>query len=259
MWKYGHSLCRLVLTYALAYISGKRNATGIGCILNREQQFKMIEYIDSSLDEEFKRIDSLTWWPFIGQKYFHVKFKTLVVGESHYVPVGEDPDFYNDKTWTRHFILKEGLQIKPWNKSESKNNLVRNIERTLDGRLNNDFWENVAYFNLIQRLLPSIKGQDRPTYEDIKNGLNTFKEVIRLVNPDKIVFCGTEAAKYFKNLISDGEFRIDEFKCPKSKINGAYPKSFNLKFNEKNCICYFIKHPSKYYSADRWREFIFEK
>ena len=172
----------------------------------------MDKYLDISLDEKFTKINSFTWLPFIGKEYFTSENKTLILGESHYVPLDEDPEFYLDKTWTRQFILKEGLQIKPWNQSEKKNNLIREIEKTLIGRLNNDFWQNVAYFNLIQRLLPSINGQDRPTYIDIKNGLELFKNIINLFNPDKIIFCGIEASKHFKHLLNDENFQIDEYK-----------------------------------------------
>lgn len=219
----------------------------------------MREYVDPSLDDEFNKIDSLNWLPFIGVNYFKEKYKTLIIGESHYVPIDEDPDFYNVKNWTRQFILKEGLQIKPWFQNQPKNSLVREIEKTLEGDVNNKLWENIAYFNLIQRLLPSIKGQDRPTYEDIKIGLNTFKKIVELFNPDRILFCGVEAAKHFQNLISNDKFQINEYKCPPHTINGAYPKSFELIFNEKKCICYFVKHPSMGYSSDQWSEFIHDR
>jgi hypothetical protein len=225
----------------------------------KPKENKMTEHIDISLDEEFNKIDSLKWLPFIGEQYFDQKNKTLIIGESHYVPVDEAPEFYNNETWTRQFILKEGLQVKPWNQGESKNNLVREIEKTLEGQLNNEFWQKIAYFNLIQRLLPSIKGQDRPTYEDIKNGLNTFKQIVSLFEPDRIIFCGTEAAKHFQNLLNDDEFQVEKFRFPESKINGAYPKSFELLFSGKKRICYFIKHPSMFYSSEQWREFISEK
>lgn len=91
----------------------------------------MNEFIDTTLDDKFLNIESLQWLPFIGKDYFQAKTKTLIIGESHYVPINEDPDFYNDITWTRQFILKEGLQIEPWNISKTKNNLVREVEKLL--------------------------------------------------------------------------------------------------------------------------------
>lgn len=218
----------------------------------------MKEYIDNKLDYKFQKIDSLKWLPFVGKKYFDEKIKTLVIGESHYVPLNEKPEFYNDISWTRQFILKEGLQIKPWNRSTSKNNLIREIEKTLTGEIRSEYWNNLSYFNLIQRLLPSIKNQDRPTYEDIKNGLLTFKETVGILDPDIIIFSGMEASKHFQNLLNDTNFQIEKFKFLDTKINRTYPKSFNLIFNGKKRICYFIKHPSTYYSANKWREFIIE-
>ncbi len=217
----------------------------------------MKEYLDTSLDEKFSEIESLKWLPFVGKNYFNQKVKTLIVGESHYVPADEDPEFYKDASWTRQFILKEGIQAKPWNLSSVKNNLIREMEKTILGEVNNDLWNSVAYFNLIQRLLPSISGNDRPTYDDIRNGLYNFKETVGLLAPDIIIFCGVEASKHFQNLLNSENFRIEEFKFGKEKINGSFPKSFELTLDNKKCICYFVKHPSMAYSANLWRDFIF--
>ena len=218
----------------------------------------MKKYIDVSLDDKFVEIESLKWLPFIGQNYFQQKTRTLVVGESHYLPINEDEEFYNDVSWTRKFILKEGLQIKPWNLSDTKNNLVREVEKTLIGEIRSELWNDLSYFNLIQRLLPSIKGQDRPTSEDFVNGLLTFKEIVGFLNPDRIIFCGVKAGKFFKEKLEDKNFLIQEYKFGKTKINGAYPKSFKFNINNKECLCYFIKHPSSFYTSNHWREFIIE-
>lgn len=218
----------------------------------------MKQHLDTSLDAIFANEKSLQWLPFIGKEYLTSFHKVIIIGESHYVPKDEDPEFYLRNTWTREFILKDGLQIKPWNSSERKNNLIREVERTLVGEEQNTFWNTVAYFNLIQRLLPSIKGQDRPTYEDIVEGLKTFKKVFPVLNPDFILFCGVEAGKHFKNLLHDEKFQICEFDNPNYKINGCFPKSFTIETSEKIVNCYFVKHPSMAYSFDKWRNFIFK-
>lgn len=219
----------------------------------------MKEYLNTALDEKFNEIDSLTWLPFIGRDYFNEKNKTIIIGESHYVPDGEDPELYEDKTWTRHFVLKEGLQIKPWNLSDFKNPLIRNIEKVLGVEGSHETWNKMAYFNLIQRLLPSM--DDRPDDEDIKVGLNTFKKVVRLLDSDRIIFCGVKAAKYFQNLLHDESFQIEQFKFETNLIDGAYPKSFLLEFGGKKRFCYFIRHPSGShggFSPAKWKKFIEE-
>ncbi len=219
----------------------------------------MINHIETILDEKFKTLKLLNWLPFIGKDYFTQKNKILIIGESHYVPKGESTECYNDINWTRHFILKEGLQLYPWFKGETKNNLIREVEKTINNKIDNEFWNQVTFFNLIQRLLESKEKNNRPTYEDIKNGLYFFKSIVDFLNPDTIVFCGLEASKHFVNLLNDNEFKIEELNFPKEKINNSYPKSFQVIYNGKKCSCFFIKHPSSFYSSELWREFIFKK
>lgn len=219
----------------------------------------MKQYIDNSIDTDLKKTETLNWLPFIGKDYFLNEQKILIIGESHYVPIGENPEFYLRDTWTREFILKEGLQIKPLYTSEIKNNLIREVEKTIVGEKNSAFWNSVAYFNLIQRLLPTIKGQDRPKYIDFVEGLRNLKIVIPLLKPDWILFCGVESSKHFKNVLNDDEFNINELNIPDYKINGCYPKSFTLETNNRTVNCYFVKHPSKAYSYEKWRDFIFQK
>lgn len=216
----------------------------------------MNKHLDTSVDVFFENADGITWLPYVGKNYFNSDRKILIVGESHYVPIDEDADFYLDRTWTRQFILKEGLQLKPWNISEKKNNLIREVEKTVLGRTENDFWYDVSYFNLIQRLLPSIKGKDRPNYNDIVNGLLVFKEIFKKIEPEFVLFCGVEAAKHFKAVIEDNDFRIDDYKNPKTMINRCYPRSFTLNYNNQSVNCFFIKHPSSGYSFEPWRDFI---
>lgn len=219
----------------------------------------MNNHIDTILDEKFKNFKSLNWLPFIGKDYFTQNNKILIIGESHYIPEGESAEIYCDINWTRRFILKEGLQIHPWYNGDTKNNLIREVEKTVSNKINNEFWNQVTFFNLIQRLLDSNNKKDRPTYEDIKKGLCFFKSIVGFLNPDTIVFCGLEASKHFINLLNDNEFNIDELNFPKEKINNSYPKSFQLTYDGKKCSCFFIKHPSSYFSSKLWREFIFDK
>lgn len=39
------------------------------------------------LDYQLKEIDGLQWYPFIGNEYFSISKKILVIGESHYADV----------------------------------------------------------------------------------------------------------------------------------------------------------------------------
>ena len=216
----------------------------------------MKEYLDVTLDNEFQKIDTLNWLPFIGKKYFSTKDRTLIVGESHYVPIGEEPKGYSHDTWTREFILKDGLQLKPWYQGSTKNKLIREVEKTLCKEENNSIWNELAYFNLIQQLLPSRKG--RPTRKDIVEGLVNFRNVFGLLDPSIIIFCGVEASKHFYNSLNNEDFKIEKVELECGKINGTYPKKFKLLYDNKMRMCFFIKHPSGPYpySSDKWARII---
>ena len=221
------------------------------------------EIIDISLDIQFGQLKSLTWKPYIGKNYNLTTPKILVVGESHYVPDGENFNDYHQSNWTREFILKEGLQQKPWYSETKKNNLIREVEKTLlalkkvDSANSIKLWNNISYYNFIQRLMTSL--DKRPTYEDIINGWKTFQKVYDILQPDIIIFCGIESSKHLVNFNStNNEFNIRPLDTAFDKINRTYPRSFILQRNGNSTTCLFIKHPSMMYSWEPWSKILNE-
>lgn len=225
-----------------------------------KSQMKMLknEYIDFKFDAHFDSIASLTWLPFVGKKYDESSPKWLVVGESHFVPQNEDESLYLNKEWTREYILKDGLQVPPWHNNEVKNNLTREIEKTLFNKLDNTIWSSLAYYNLIQRLLTSRSKDDRPNYPDIVKGLKNFIEVVSILKPNRVVFCGVEAGKHFEYILNENQIEVQSVIVEHVKINGTYPKRFDININGQIIKCIFIKHPSMGYSAEKWRKYILE-
>ena len=65
---------------------------------------------DDKFDDQFRSIQGLHWLPWIGKDYLKVppEKKLLIVGESHYVPKGDDPEDYDDDLWTRRLIGNDG-------------------------------------------------------------------------------------------------------------------------------------------------------
>lgn len=221
------------------------------------------EIIDISLDIQFGQLKSLTWKPYIGKNYNFTSPKILVIGESHYVPDGEDFNDYQQSNWTREFILKEGLQQKPFYSESKKNNLIREVEKTLlalekvDSANSMKLWNNISYYNFIQRLMTSL--DKRPTYEDIINGWKTFSKVYDILQPDIILFCGIESSKHLVNFNNTNkEFDITPLDTTFDKINRTYPKSFILQRNGNSTNCLFIKHPSMMYSWEPWSKILDE-
>ena len=215
-----------------------------------------MDLVDFVLDSDFNRITDLKWLPFVGKEYFNQLDRLLIVGESHYLPVDEDEALYLRKEWTREFIYKEGLQIQPYYINTSKNKLISNVEKTINIFDPNFSWDNACYFNLIQRLLPSIQGKDRPVYHDYIFGLRVFSKLLPLLKPKMVLFCGIEASKHIKGVFEGEKIQINDIYTPDEKINGSYPKVFEIKQDNIDCKVYFVRHPSRYYSSEKWGHFI---
>ena len=132
--------------------------------------------------------------------------------------------------------------------------LIRAIEKTLTGMTDNDIWKSLAYYNLIQRLLKNR--EERPTYDDIVNGLKHFEKVLSYLRPHKVIFCGVKAGKYFASEMSKMGIEVNQVSLSGEKINGAYPRIFDIIFSEQTIRCHFIKHPSMRYTAEKWQKVI---
>jgi len=226
----------------------------------------MEKYLNESLDDQFQQIENLSWLPWIGVNYMNLPVgkRLLIVGESHYVPDGENDEgnitTYTDINWTREFILKEGLYNYG---NDASNPLIVNLEKTIFNKKPNlddkiKLWSNVAFFNITQTLLDSIK--NRPDHEMKIVGRNAFFQLVKLLKPDICLFGGVAfsdyvAAKY--EVIENINYELIEFK-KSQKISKTYPRSATLSNKENHKLTFvFVKHPSKYYSWDIWAEFVY--
>lgn len=220
-------------------------------------------YTDTKFDETFSKLENLIWKPFIGKLYNKTTPKILIVGESHYVPTGENFEDYLDPNWTRLFIAKEGLQETPWYSGTHKNNLVREVEKTLirsenySEEVSRKLWDSVCYYNFVQRLIP-IRDK-RPTYGDLILGWEVNFNLYNILLPDIMLFCGVESAKHFQTMNDRlHAFNANAIELTKDMINGAYPKGFIIERNGKTTLCLFIKHPSQGYTWEPWSDMLDE-
>lgn len=223
----------------------------------------MTKYIDTTFDPEFRTIGNLHWLPYVGKSFFGQKNRLLIVGESHYVPEGEDDPgnrgLYENESWTRAFILKEGLQQKDWFTDSRTNPLIQNVEKTIFGEKPYEkriFWEGVSYHNIVQRLLDRLKV--RPEFNDYKIGWPILFELIGKLKPHTIVFCGTEAANQnalFIECAKSNNYQTIGITKHDDPIGGTYPRSAKLKNDSGEIDLYFVRHPSRYYSWKKWNDF----
>lgn len=218
--------------------------------------------IEIYLDNKFKVVASLKWLPFVGKDYQNQEDKILIVGESHYVPEGQhsDREIYEDEGWTRAFIRKDGPMLDENFPDGSKSPIIRNIELTLnidpqDLNQKRKLWSSVVYYNFIQKLLDSRK--NRPGKTDFELAWVPFFEMLEILKPKKILFCGLSATRYPNSFYKAAKARgytdtwinATDKKVGRSKVREAF--LFRPDYQAK---ILFIRHPSSYYSWKKWRE-----
>ena len=221
----------------------------------------MDSYLDKGLDVHFKSIQpQLHWLPWVGKNYLNSPQgkRLLLLGESHYVPDDEDESGYLKDTWTRDFIRKEGLKQPHWYMGNPINPLIRNTEKAI---MNSDIitddskikiWQSVSFYNLVQKLLSSRKGEHRPIDEDFDHGWDVFFKIVDFLKPDTCIVLGKSSCGrlgyHLNNNETGWDRMIPEF-YSKEKIINLSKDGYKLKL-------IFIKHPSSYFSWKNWAGFL---
>ncbi|WP_194973653.1 hypothetical protein [Aquiflexum lacus] len=216
----------------------------------------------NKIDEELKKIESIHWLPWIGEKYFEIppENRMLIIGESHYLSDSGDPkkkegDWENKirKDLTQRMI-GEDVQHKLY----YENPTFRNFHKVLFNEDNLDltrFWELVSFYNFIQR--PMDSKSHRPSKEDYQFGWDTFSEVFDFLKPKYCLFIGTGYANNLnKNLKIGQKLNRSSVSCPEM-INRTYGKKMIIEDENLNTAkCIFIKHTSKYITPQKWNSFL---
>lgn len=208
--------------------------------------------MDNRFDEQLRGITDLQWLPWIGKDYFSDKNdKVLILGESHYIPDGEEEEGYLNSEWTRNFIRKEGLKQPPLYQGNLINKLVANTERAIfNSRYPSDeqkieLWQGVAFFNLIQRLLSSRKDVARPNGDDFYKGWKVFFDIVDIIDPKVCLVLGKSSWGPLGGYMTNNKDWMGEFRGENVAIISKDDRKIKL---------IFIKHPSSYFSWTKWAE-----
>lgn len=220
---------------------------------------KYKQYHNFEYDNYFEDLQKsgLKYYPWIGKNFSQTKVKTLVVGESVYnweTDEEKRKDAFlalNKYDFARIVAFEHGIELPiPQRK------FARNIEGLLLGTKINqpsehsDFWENICFHELVQR--PMDNRKERPSGNDYKIGANILMQIIDKLRIEKCIFLGTEWRKFAeleKEIINKESLHFG------FKINNAHPKIIQVQNQQKTKI-YFVKHPSSFFSHDKWNEFI---
>lgn len=201
----------------------------------------------NAFDADLNRVDGLTWLPWVGCQY--QRGGVLVIGESDYAmnDMATDDEtpvehITRDRLFLRKVIDRFGVKL------DGHNPTIANIRRVLarDGEENGKTFTRVAFMDFCQRAL-SWEDEEKPSAVDFVSGLPVVQSVVRILEPDIVLFAGLAAACAIQGL-------IDIARLPET-VNRCRPWVGRIEGTD----CVFIRHPSRYFSAEIWREFLQER
>ncbi|MFT6338432.1 MAG: hypothetical protein ACJATI_005206 [Halioglobus sp.] len=211
--------------------------------------------MDTSLDDSFKKIKNQKWLPFIGQNYLSTpdNKKLLIVGESHYHNGTQGSiDKHNDPNYTRIVVKELAIQREYWGTK-----IFPNFHMALFGNDSFDtdaFWNLTSYYNFVQR--PMITNKGRPSKKDYYEGWLVFFKTLKIIKPSSCLFIGVESSNSLRKVIQQSDFELISFEKD-NKINRTFPRRVTIKGTDSQQIdLVFIKHSSRYFSWDKWNEYI---
>lgn len=220
---------------------------------------KYLDYLNTDFDNYFKKIEThgLKYYPWIGKNFMKTHDKILIVGESVYnwetaVEERKKADsILNKYDFARIVAFEHGIESPI-----PKRKFARNIEKVISGcsiiqkNKHAEFWQKISFHEFVQR--PMINIQERPQKADYKLGASILVEIINQLQVKKCVFLGTQWDKY---AAIEKEIEFGKSVHFGFKINNTLPKIIQINNDLKTKI-YFIKHPSKFFSWDKWNDFI---
>ena len=212
------------------------------------------KHINNCFQEQIENIENILYYPWVGFNY--QTHKTLVIGESVYNWGKNELErkeiskkFLKNKLFAQIVIYEQGI-LNPFKSRK----FVRNIEKIFNKENSNiEFWESVSFHEFVQRPMESLN--HRPNKIDYINGAKILSNLLNILKPRKCIFLGTSWSKFIniKNILSNN-YLLEEKHF--EKINNAYPKIIEI--YEFNLKIYFIKHPSRGFNIEKWKNFIYE-
>lgn len=211
--------------------------------------------LDTSFDEKFESSKLYPWLPWIGGGLSKSSVKTLILGESTYNWSVDEKKYKETEAKIEGNDHLRNLHTKHAINSTSRSPFVRNIERAIFQNKNpkeaSKMWLNVAYHNLVLRAMPSRKS--RPTFHDYKKGWLTFLDLSATIDIDQCIVYGLEYKKIKSFLETLNEHGIDhEHRKIKPGVGRNYPRVITFSLGKKPIKMLFIRHPSSYFSWNRW-------
>ncbi len=159
---------------------------------------------------QLKGINSLTWFPWIGEEYLHQSPKILILGESHYCynncsTKEIETNREETKSVVEDYVEKgreAGNQYKTY---EAMENVLRQVFDPFKGTNRQEIWSKICYMNIIQKCMDN--NRERPHWQYFLSGWQTVIQVINVLKPDICICFSTDKMKNRNNFN-----RLEEFK-----------------------------------------------
>lgn len=216
----------------------------------------MGDLCNKSFDEQFRKIDGLTWLPWVGKDYEKSERRILLIAESHYVKDDSEniekakQEWLNDETSTRQCVQECPIE-KWWH-----NNMYANLHKALF--LEDDFnaeklWSHISFYDFVQRPM-DYTIQERPVEKDFLSGWEVFCKVIDIIKPTDCIFIGVKASDTF--VYSMNQLKIEHSDIEYEKIDDVktYGRTFSMPKGNQNILMAAIQHTSSFFSPPVWHD-----
>lgn len=217
--------------------------------------------IDESYDLYFDNVQNLTWYPWVGSSYKTAERKVLIVGESHYLGNDKNDDYdwhYRNQNGDRNLTrmcIREGMIDRSWGVIRTYDNIRLTLWGTNEVSDINT-WKNLSFINIVQRTMDG-RIKEQPSWDDFKNGWEVLFDVIKVLKPQEIIFCGVAASNYFNQIAPDYGLKYTELRRAE-KLNGTYSRTAEIKLADLTIPLTFIKHPASFFSWSTWRNYLIQ-
>lgn len=198
---------------------------------------------------EFRSVDELIYYPFVGEKYETIEKRILVYAHNIYYEKNDIEDEYertkdpfcranemdlyvygNAKGWNKSFrnFIKGSVGIK--------SDYSKNSSEVLKDTINN-FVSKIAFTNFINGMVKSKNKTPIVPNHQISQSIKIQTRILKLLTPTHIIFWGEKPLNYFKNI--DGVIEL----APKRYLEkrGFYTHQFELNGNKIDVLQ--IYHP----------------
>jgi hypothetical protein len=152
--------------------------------------------------------------------------KLLLLGESHYVTKLEAKDSRFTKKMIKH-VIEQG---------DEKTRFFRTIVELINLEGKSDFWNKVAFGNLIQRGL--LNSWDQPTQEDYASVRGAFVQMVSDLQPKRIIVLSKRLWNFRL-----GEQGFEKIQSPNPLLHDV----FWYTESKQPCLTMGTWHPSSIY------------